>query len=152
MACSFETLPGTAYREVGVRHPHGLRLGAVDEVAEDPADPADGLAVRRHASLAVPAAAAFRDGRDQHAITDRESLDRPTDLGDGADSFMTEDAALGDRGDIALEDVQVGAADRSGVDPHHHVRRFLDRRVRNLFPCLLPGPVIDQRLHSHLRW
>ena len=153
MACSFVTSAGDrVQRGVGVRHPDGLGLGAVDQVAEDPADPADGLAVRRHALLAVLAAAAFRDGRDQHAVTDPEALDRVTHLSDGADRLVAEDAALGDRGDIALENVQVGAANRGGIDPHHHVGRFLNRRVRNLFPRLLPGPVIDKRLHGHLHW
>jgi hypothetical protein len=139
-------------RGVGVRNPYRLGLGAVDEVAEDPADPADGLAVRGHALLAVLAAAAFRDGRDQHPVADREALDRLADLGNRADGLVAENAAVGDRRDITLENVQVGAADRGGVDPYHHVGRVLNCSVGNVFPGLLPGAVIHQRFHGHLRW
>ena len=70
------------------------------------------------------------------------------DLGDRADALVAEDASLGDGGDVALEDVQVGAADRRGVDPDDHVRRLQDRRVRDLLPRLLAGTVVDERLHD----
>ena len=40
---------------------------------------------------------------------------------DGADGFVAEDAAVDDRGDVALEDVEVGAADGGGVDAHDGV-------------------------------
>ena len=61
-------------RGVGVGHPHELGLRAVDEVAEDPADAADGLAVRRHAALAVHAPPALGDRRDQHPVATANPL------------------------------------------------------------------------------
>src|SRR5687768_18189223 len=48
------------------------------------------------------------------------------ELGDRPDRFVAEDRARLHRGDVALEDVQVGPADRGGVDPNDHVRRLLD--------------------------
>src|SRR5271165_7686930 len=59
-------------RGVGVGYAHQLSLGAVDEVSEDPADAADGVAVRGHPALAVLAATAFGDGGDQDAVADGE--------------------------------------------------------------------------------
>ena len=56
--------------------------------------------------------------------------------------------AVGDGGDVAFQDVQVGAADRRGVDPDDHVRRLQDLGIRYFFPSLLPGAVVDERLHD----
>jgi len=120
-------------------------------VTEDPADPADRLAVRRHVPLAVRAAAALRDGRHQHPVTGLESGDRVADFGDRADRLVAENAAVGHRRDISLENMQVGATDRRGIHPHDHVGRLLDRGIGDLFPGLLPRSVVHQRLHRHLR-
>ena len=98
-----------------VGHARELRLHAVDQVAEDPADPADRLAVRGHAALARPAAAARRDGGDEDAVALGEAAHRRAALDDRADRLVPEDAALGDGRDVALEDVQVRAADRRRV-------------------------------------
>ena len=71
----------------------------------------------------------------------------PTSL-DGADRLVAEDAAVGDRGDVALEDVQVGAADRDGVDPHDGVGVVDDARSRDLLPRLVAGTVVDECAHG----
>lgn len=79
------------------------------------------------------------------------TCDRLAHLGDGPDRLMAQNPPLGHRRDIALENMQVGAADRRGVDPHHHVSRLLDHGIGDLFPGLLPGPVVHQRLHRYLQ-
>jgi hypothetical protein len=46
----------------------------------------------------------------------------------------TENPAGRDRRHVALQNVQVGAADRRRVDPHDDVRRILDLRIRRIGP------------------
>ena len=138
-------------RVVAEGDPDVLRLGAVDEMPEDPADPGRSLigeAVGVEPLVAVGAGAARADAGDQHPVADLDRVDGRTDLGDRADAFVAEDASLGDGGDVALQDVQVGAADRRGVDPNDHVRRLQDRGIRYLFPRFLAGAVVDERLHD----
>src|SRR4029453_4166355 len=50
-------------------------------------------------------------------------------------------------GHVALEDVQVGAADRDRVDPHDRVGLGCKRRIWNGLPEALPGTVKDECLH-----
>ena len=75
------------------------------------------------------------------------ALHRVADRGDRADRFVAEDPAVGHRGHVALQDVQVGAADRGRVDADDHVGRLLDRGVRDVLPGLRARTVVDQRLH-----
>src|SRR6185369_16380737 len=134
-------------RGVGVGDADRFGLGAVDQVAEDPADAADRLAVRGHAALAVLALAALGDGGDEHAVTDAESLDGVADLGDRAYGLVAEDAAVGDGGHVTVQDVQVGAADRGGVDSDHDVGRFPDGCIGDVFPRLLARSVVYEGFH-----
>jgi hypothetical protein len=91
-------------------------LGPVDLVAQDPAAPAEALAV---ASLAaVPARTTSGDARHQHLVAGPHVLHAGADFLDRADRFVAEDAAVGHGWDVALEDVQIGAADRHGIHPH----------------------------------
>ena len=106
-------------RGVGERDPHVLGLGAVDRVAEDPAAAAEALAVA--ALPAEAAGAAGGDARDEHPVADLDVLHAGADRLDGADGLVAEDAPVGHGRDVALQDVQVGAADRDGVDPHDGV-------------------------------
>src|SRR4029077_20752501 len=55
-----------------------------------------------------------------------------------------------DRGDVALENVQVGTADGGRVDPHDDVVIADDLRVRYLFPGLLTGTVVNDGSHDCL--
>ena len=67
--------------------------------------------------------------------------DGVADLGDRADGLVAEDAAVGDRGDVALQDVQVGAADGGGVDLDHDVGRVPATAASGTSSqALLPGP------------
>ena len=103
-------------RGVGEGHADVLGLGAVDLVTEDPAAAAEALAVA--ALPAVAAGPACGDARDEHAVADLDVLHSGAYGFDGADGFVAEDAPVGDGGDVALEDVEVGPADRHRVDSY----------------------------------
>ena len=62
-------------------------------------------------------------------------------------SLVAEDPAVRDGGDVALQDVEIRAADRDGVDPNDCIGVVAQRWLRDLFPLLLTGSVIDERLH-----
>ena len=70
----------------------------------------------------------------------REAVDRLADLGDGADRLVPKDAAVGDRGHVTMENVQVGAAYGGGVDPDHDVGRFGDAASGTSSQAFRPGP------------
>src|SRR5215208_380190 len=74
--------------------------------------------------------------------------DRVADLDDRANGLVTEDRTRLHLGDVALEDVEVRAADRGRVDSNHDVGRILDGRLGLLFPAAKPGAVVDERLHD----
>src|SRR4029079_15043816 len=119
------------------RHPYELRLRAVDQVTEHPADARCALvgqAVGVEALVAVRAGAAGADAGDDHAVTDGVRGDGRPDLHDSADTFVPEDATLDHGGHVALENVQVRPTDRGGLDPHHDVGRLLDRGIGDFFP------------------
>ncbi len=63
---------------------------------------------------------------------------------------MSEDPTIRDRGYVALQNVKVGAADRGGIDAHNRIRVFLDGGHGHLFPRLVPGTVVNDRLHLAL--
>jgi hypothetical protein len=117
---------------VGEGHSHVLGLGAVDPVAEDPSSAAEALAI--HAFPAVAARPARRDAGHQHSISDLAGLDARTDRFDCADRLMAENSPGGDRRDIALQDVEVGSADRDCVDTNNGVRVGDNARLRHLLP------------------
>ncbi len=120
-------------------------------MSEDPADAAHRLAMRGHGALAVFAAPALGDRRDQHPVAHRKPLDRVADRGDRADGLVAEDPAVGHRRHIALQDVQIGAADGRGVDAYDDVGGSLDSRISVVFPALMTGTVINECLHEILR-
>jgi hypothetical protein len=74
------------------------------------------------------------------------------DLRDGPDGLMAQDPAVADRGQVALEDVQVGAADGGRVDPHDDIAVVGDLRVRYFFPGLQTGTLVDEGSHDCLHW
>ena len=59
---------------------------------------------------------------------------------DGADRLVAEDPAVGHRGHVALEDVQVGAADRDGVDPDDGVGVGWSVGLATSSQAFCPGP------------
>ena len=117
-------------------------------MAEDPAATAEALAV---AALPAEAAGAARcDARHENTVADAESLDACADRFHGADRFVAEDAAVGDGGHVALQDVEVCTADRDGINANDGVGVGLERWVGHVFPCLASGSVIDERTHFEL--
>ena len=108
-------------REVGLgrRDEQVLGLRAVDGVAEAPA--ADGLVAVAVAALAEVAGqagsalAARRDRADEHALADLVAGHAGAELVDDAHRLVADDQARPDRV-FALEDVDVGAADRRRRD------------------------------------
>ena len=77
-------------------------------------------------------------------------LDAGADGFDRADRFVTEDAAVGHRGNVTFQNVQVSSADRDGVDTDDGIGVVEERWVGHVFPCLASGSVIDERTHLEL--
>src|ERR1019366_7813088 len=94
-----------------------LGLSAVDQVAENPASPAQALPVAGFA--AVPAGTTRGDARHQHLVAGLDVLHPGTDRLDSPDRFVAEDAPVGDDRDVTLEDVQVGSANGDRVHTHN---------------------------------
>ena len=67
--------------------------------------------------------------------------DRGAGFLDGTDGLVPENATLLDLRDVALEDMQIGAADRHRVDPHDDVGIGSEVGIRHFFPAALPGTV-----------
>ena len=65
-----------------------------------------------------------------------DGLDARADRLDGADRFVAEDASVGDGGEIAFEDVEIGAADRGGIDAHDRVGVIANGGLVDFFPGL----------------
>jgi hypothetical protein len=103
--------------------------------------------VGEHPLPAVFALAASADAGDQHPVARLERRDGGSDAVDDADPFVPQDAARFAAGQIALEDVQIGAADGRPCDLDDRIRRRLDFWLRMVFPALLARAVIDERLH-----
>ena len=80
------------------------------------------------------------DARDQDAIARLEAGDAGADLLDDADALVAEDAAGLHGRHVALEDVQVGAADRGRRDPDHRIGRRLQDRTWPVLDRLLARP------------
>src|SRR4029079_6168238 len=93
------------------------------------------------------AAPAGRDARRENAVALLKGRYGGSGLDDRADGLVPENGPGNDLRDVALQDVQVGAADRDRVDPHDDVARGRDRGVRNLFPRPSARAVIDKSLH-----
>jgi hypothetical protein len=91
-------------------------------VAEDPASAAEALPVLAGSTEAT--AATGRDTGDKDPVSDATTRHGRTDLLDRPYGLVTEDPAVADGRHVALQDVQVSAADRHCVDAHHRVGGF----------------------------
>ena len=132
-------------RGVGKRHAHVLGLGPVDQMAQDPAAAPEALT---EATLPTePARTTRGDARDQHPVPDRHVLHPGTNRLDRADGLVPEDAPVGDRGNVALEDVEVRAADRHGIDSYDGIGVVDDGRLGHLLPRLLTRTVVHECSH-----
>ncbi len=131
---------------VGERHANVLGLGAVDRVAEDPA--AAGLALPVAGLAAEPACPARADAGDQHTVARRERTDAVADLVDGPDRLVTQNPAVAHLRQVALENVQVGTADRGRIHLHDNVAVIGDLGVGYLVPGLAAGTVVNEGSHA----
>ena len=133
---------------VRVGNAHVLRLGPVDAVAEDPAAvPAVGV----HPLAAEVAAPAGADAGDEDLVSLGEAVHRGPHFLDAAHGLVAEDPSLFHGGHVALQDVQVGPADRGGRDPHESIGGLEDAGFRLVFPGALSRSVVDERLHGGRR-
>ncbi len=130
---------------VGERHPHELRLGSVDQVAEDPSAATQALSV-----AAFPAETTESTGRDagnQDTLTNFARLHARADLDDGAHGFMPEDPAWRRLRNVAFQDVEIRATDRRGVHLHDDIAVVLDHGIGHLGPAHLAWSVIHKCFH-----
>ena len=133
---------------IGERHPRELSLQAIDQMAKDPSPAAQALPVAAFPAEAAPTAGAHAGH--QHAVAWRDRAHPGADLHDCADGLVAEHRA-GDRlGDVAFEYVQIGAADRRGIDPHDRVGGVDDARIIDRVPAALSRTVVDESLHRDL--
>ena len=132
-------------RRVGEGHPHELRLGSVDQVAEDP--PAASQALPVAAFPAETTESTSRDAGNQDTLTNFARLHARADLDDGADGLVSEDPARRRLRHVALQDVQIRATDRRGVDLHDDIAVVLDRGIGHLGPALLARSLVHKCFH-----
>ena len=128
-----------------VRDAHVLGLAPVDRVSEHPAA---GRAVRTHAAAAVDAGGADGDAGDEDAVAGLEAADAGAEVLDDADAFVAEDGAGDAGGDVAFEDVHVGAADGCFFDLDDRVGGVFEGGARALFQSYLANAFVDECFHG----
>ena len=129
---------------IGVRDAHVLGLSSVEGVAQNPAAVAT---VGIHAFSAEIALQAGSDARDDDLFSNMKLRHSRSDLLDYANSFVTENAAVGHGGEISLQNVEIGSAYRRSGHPDNGIACVLDCGARLVLPLSLAGTVIDQRFH-----
>ena len=138
-------------RVVGERDAHELGLGAVDQVAEDPADPGGALvgqAVRVQPLVAVGAGAAGADAGDDHPVADRDVASPPSrprrrcrrPRGRGSRPSVTAGTSPLRMCRSVPQIVVVSTRTMTSVG--------CGSRVRERLPRLLAGTVVDECLHD----
>src|SRR5690242_9953679 len=124
-----------------VRDAHIARLRAVDSTRVDPADIFTMLV---HLPAAEVASSARGDTRDEDPVAGDEGRYRGPDVGHHADALVPECATLLHRGHIALQNVQVSAANCAGRDADNRIGGLLEHRTGAFFPGATAGTAIDQ--------
>ena len=110
---------------IGLRDAHVLGLSSVDGVAQNPAAvPAMGI----HASFAEVALQAGSDARDDDLVSNVKLRDARSDLLDYTNALVAENASIGHRRQISLQNVKIGSANRRSRNPHDGIARILDGR------------------------
>ncbi|MFC6623446.1 hypothetical protein [Novosphingobium panipatense] len=84
-------------------------------------------------------------------ITSLEAADRRTDFLDDPDALMAKNSARFTSGDIALEDMQIGAANRRFRYPYNRVGRGLNLGPGAFVEAFPTRTVINQSFHDILR-
>ena len=122
---------------IGKRNADIFGLGAIDLVAENPTA-VD--AMRVHSASAIVAFSARGDAGNDHAIAGMKPGDRRADFLDHSYAFMTQDATWRAGRHVAIENVQIGSADRRLDNLDDGIRRRGDFRLRPIFEGFFPGP------------
>lgn len=134
-----------------VGHADIFRLGAVDQMTEDPTDARLAFITQTvgvKSGLAVRAVAAGLDAGDDDAVAHLQAGNRGAGLRNGPHSFVAKNAALFHRGHITFEDMQIGAADGGGVHLDNDVTGVLDLRIGNVLPGFFSGTTVDEGFHA----
>ena len=113
---------------------------------QNPATATEALPVAALAAEGADPAAA--DARDEHPVPWLDAAHGGPDCLNGADCLVAEDAAGLNLRHVALQDVQVRATDRDGVDTDDRVEVISKLRVRDLVPTLLTSPLIHESAHD----
>src|SRR5271156_5826733 len=100
-----------------------------------------------HLLAAISALPTRADARDQYALSRFERGHAWAYLVDDARTFMAENAPRLAGRDVALENVQVRAADRGLADPDDGVGGGVDHRLGSFFNRFLAWAKIDERFH-----
>ena len=131
-----------------VRRRHADDSACVPSMRWPKIQPSPRRSAVRGSSLAVPARPQLVI-RDEHAVAHANALDRVADRVIVPTASWPRIRPSVTAGDVALQDVQVGAADRGPLHRTTSSVRSLDRRVRHVLPGLVAGTVVRQRLHRH---
>ncbi|MNH14489.1 hypothetical protein D3C79_740820 [compost metagenome] len=109
-----------------------------------------GFACSELVELAEEAAAAGDHERNHHAVTDLQIGDPATGFLDDAHELVAEDITRLGLWNLAVVEVQVGAADGGGGDPEDNVVLFLDERVGDIVDPDVLGSVVCQCSHGFI--
>src|SRR5690554_4926965 len=124
---------------------HILRLGTIAQVAETPTAV---LAMGVHLLLAVLTLATGSHTGNDDLVAFLEVAHPLPDFLHNPYPFMAQHPTFGHCRYVALEDVQIGAADGGFGDFDDGIGRFGNHRLGNRFPDVLPGSVVDHRHHG----
>src|SRR5688500_6476320 len=104
--------------------------------------------MRVHLLPAEITSAARSNARDEDSVAGTERRHTGSDLGHHTHALVTQDAAVGHRGDVAFQDMEIRSADRGGGDADDCIGRGLEDGLGTFFPHTPTGTVVDQAVHS----
>ena len=80
-------------------------------------------------------------------LTDLPRLHAGAHLNDGTDGLVPENASRRRLGNVALQDVQIGSADRGRIHSRDDVAIVFDLRVRDFAPALAARSLVHECVH-----
>jgi hypothetical protein len=127
-----------------MRNANPFGLCAINLIAENPAA---ARAVRVHAAPAIFTPPACGDARDKNAVASAKSRDAWPGFVDNASPFVAQDPSGTACWNIALQDVEVGAAYRRLGNPHDGIAWVSYVRNGPVFDDFLAGAFVNQCFH-----
>ena len=134
---------------VGMGNADILGLGPVNGIAQNPT--AAG-AMRIHAATTIVAFSAGRNAGNQHMIARLEARAGGAGAVDNADAFMAQNPPRCTAGNVALQNMKIGAADCGLSNFHHSVVRILNDGLGPFFQRFEAGTAINQGFHGAIRF